>query len=43
MKERLNRAGIDPAGGTAEEFGGFIRTEFDKWGQVVKAAGIKAN
>jgi tripartite-type tricarboxylate transporter receptor subunit TctC len=42
VKERLNRAGIDPAGGTPEEFGRFIHTEFDKWGQVVKAAGIKA-
>jgi tripartite-type tricarboxylate transporter receptor subunit TctC len=43
VKERLNRAGIDPAGGTPEEFGSFIRSEFEKWGPVVKAAGVKAN
>jgi tripartite-type tricarboxylate transporter receptor subunit TctC len=43
VKERLNRAGIDPAGGTPEEFGAFIRAEFEKWGPVVKAAGVKPN
>jgi tripartite-type tricarboxylate transporter receptor subunit TctC len=43
VKERLTRAGIDAAGGTPEEFGKFIRVEFDKWGPVVKAAGVKAN
>jgi tripartite-type tricarboxylate transporter receptor subunit TctC len=43
VKEKLNRAGIDPAGGTPEEFGRFIRSEYDKWGPVVKAAGVKAN
>jgi tripartite-type tricarboxylate transporter receptor subunit TctC len=43
VKEKLTRAGIDAAGGTPEEFGKFIRAEFDKWGPVVKAAGVKAN
>jgi len=43
VKEKLTRAGIDAAGGTPEEFGQFIRAEFDKWGPVVKAAGVKAN
>ncbi|HKA43102.1 MAG TPA: tripartite tricarboxylate transporter substrate binding protein [Burkholderiales bacterium] len=43
VKDRLTGAGIDAAGGTPEEFGNFIRAEFDKWGPVVKSAGVKAN
>jgi tripartite-type tricarboxylate transporter receptor subunit TctC len=43
VKEKLTRAGIDAAGGTPEDFGKFIRAEFEKWGPVVKAAGVKAN
>ena len=43
VKEKLIRAGIDAAGGTPEEFGSFIRAEFEKWGPVVKAAGVKPN
>ena len=43
VKEKLTRAGIDAAGGSPEEFGRFIRAELDKWGPVVKAAGVKAN
>ena len=43
VKDRLAAASIDTLGGTPEAFSQFIRTELDKWGQVVKAAGIKAN
>ena len=43
LKDRLTVAGIDTAGSTPEEFGKFIRAELDKWGPVVKAAGVKAN
>ena len=43
VKERLTVAGIEVAGGTQEDFGKFIRAEYDKWGPVVKAAGVKAN
>ena len=43
VKEKLTNAGIDAAGGTPEEFGRFIRAESDKWGPVVKAAGVKPN
>jgi tripartite-type tricarboxylate transporter receptor subunit TctC len=34
--------GAEPANRTPEEFGKWIRTEMDKWGKVVKVAGIKA-
>ena len=43
VKGRLTGAGIDAAGGTPEAFGKFIRSELDKWGPVVKAAGVKVN
>jgi len=43
VKERLTRAGVDAAGGTPEAFAGFIRAEVEKWGAVVKAAGVKVN
>jgi tripartite-type tricarboxylate transporter receptor subunit TctC len=41
VKDRLEGAGIDAAGGTPEEFGKFIRDEIAKWGPVVTAAGAK--
>jgi tripartite-type tricarboxylate transporter receptor subunit TctC len=41
VKDKLTRAGIDAAGGTPEEFGKFMRAELEKWGPVVKAAGVK--
>src|SRR5262245_23725580 len=43
VKDKLTNAGIDAAGGTPEEFGRFIRAEYDKWGPVVKAAGVQPN
>jgi tripartite-type tricarboxylate transporter receptor subunit TctC len=43
VKDKLTNAGIDAAGSTPDEFGRFIRAEYDKWGPVVKAAGVKAN
>ena len=41
VKERLAAASIDTHGGSPEEFAKFIRAELDKWGPVVKAAGVK--
>ena len=43
VKDRLAIAGIDAAGSTPEEFGKFMRAEYDKWGPVVKAAGAKVD
>ena len=43
VKDRLQAASIETAGGTPEEFTRFIRTELDKWGPVIKAAGVKVN
>lgn len=43
VKEKLTAVSIETAGGTPEAFAKFIRTELDKWGPVVKAAGVKLN
>ena len=40
--DQLAKTGVEPAAMTPEEFGRYIKTEFDTWGKVVKQAGIKA-
>jgi tripartite-type tricarboxylate transporter receptor subunit TctC len=41
LKERLLGAGIQPAGGTPEQFASFIRSETQRYAIVIKDAGIK--
>ena len=41
MKEKLAANGVDPLGGTPEQFAEFIRSESVRFGKVIKAAGIK--
>jgi len=41
IRERLTVEGADPVGNTPEEFGRFLKSETDKWGKVVRAAGIQ--
>jgi tripartite-type tricarboxylate transporter receptor subunit TctC len=41
--ERLRALGAAPVGSTPEQFADFIRTEHEKWGPVIKAAGIKGD
>jgi tripartite-type tricarboxylate transporter receptor subunit TctC len=41
VRQRLETLGLDPIGGTPEEFAGKIRKDFDKWSKVVNAAHIK--
>ena len=43
VQERYARAGIEPVGGGAEEFGVLITQEIAKWGKVVKDANLKAD
>ena len=42
VPERLLADGAEPVGNSPEQFGAFIRSEIDKWGKVIKAAGLKA-
>ncbi|MCU0897859.1 MAG: tripartite tricarboxylate transporter substrate binding protein [Burkholderiales bacterium] len=41
VKARLNAAGLEPVGGTPEDFGRLIRSEADRWAPVVKRTGAK--
>ena len=41
MKARLADLGAEPMLMTPAEFGAYIASETEKWGKVVKSAGIK--
>ena len=38
---KLTQQGAIVAGGTPEEFAAFMQGEFERWGDVIKKAGIK--
>ena len=40
VRQKLQDAGIEPGGGTPQQFADFIGTEMVKWGKVAKGAGI---
>ena len=41
MKARMAQNGVEPIGGTPEQFRDYIRSESDRFGKVINAAGIK--
>ena len=41
VSERFLNEGVEPMGGTPEQFGAFIRDEINKYAKVVKAANLK--
>ena len=41
VRSRLVSAGIEIQGGTPEQFGNVIKAEIDKWGRIVREAGIQ--
>jgi len=43
VRERLEAQGAEVIGSTPEEFAAFIRSETERWGKVIKTAGIKAD
>jgi len=43
VRAKLQGAGIEIQGGTPEQFGNVIKSEVEKWGRIVKAAGIQAD
>src|ERR1700704_6498600 len=42
VKDRLNTLGAAPIGSSPKEFDAVIRADYEKWGPIIKAAGIKA-
>lgn len=43
VKQRLSNAGLEAAPTSAEEFQAIIRKEYERWGTVVKRAGLKVD
>ena len=43
VQSRMIDEGADPAGGTPEQFGAFVRREYEKWRGVVQASGATVN
>jgi len=43
LRERLGSQGADVVGGTPEEFGRVIQSDFAKWAKVVKASGARVD
>ena len=42
VKERLGKLGATPIGSTPQAFDAKIHADYDKWGPIIQAAGIKA-
>jgi tripartite-type tricarboxylate transporter receptor subunit TctC len=43
LRETLASQGASVRGGTPAQFSTFFLAEYDKWGKIVKAAGVKAD
>ena len=41
VRARLSELGYDVLGGTPEDYGRVIRAEMEKWGKIIRDAGIK--
>ena len=42
VKERLAKLGAQPIGSSPQQFDAKIRADYEKWGPIIKAAGMKA-
>jgi tripartite-type tricarboxylate transporter receptor subunit TctC len=40
LRAKLQKTGLDPQPTSPEEFGKLIRSEIEKWGDVIESAGI---
>ena len=43
VKDTFTQAGVSPAANTPDQFAGFIRDEIERWGRLVKSAGISGD
>jgi len=42
VRQRLAKLGASPIGSSPQQFEARIRADYDKWGPIIAAAGIKA-
>ena len=42
-RERMAALGLEPAGGTPEAFGEFVKEDIARWAKVIKAANVRAD
>ena len=42
FRDKLLIQGADAVGSTPDEFAAFVRSEYSRWGQLVRQSGIKA-
>ena len=43
VKQRLAADAAEPAGGSPRELAAYLKTDYERWGKVVKASGIRAD
>ena len=43
VRERMTALGLEPAGGTPEAFGEFVKEDIARWAKVIKAANVRAD
>ncbi len=43
VQQLLASSGVDPTPTTPEEFGTYLKSEYDKWGKVVRDSGATVN
>ena len=41
VRARFAADGVEALGSTPEEFGAYIKSEIERWGRVIKAAGVR--
>jgi tripartite-type tricarboxylate transporter receptor subunit TctC len=41
VRERIAAQGVSPAGGTSEAFAEFVKSDYARWGKIVKESGVK--
>jgi tripartite-type tricarboxylate transporter receptor subunit TctC len=43
VKRRLAADAAEPGGGSPGDLAAYLKTDYERWGRVVKASGIRAN
>jgi tripartite-type tricarboxylate transporter receptor subunit TctC len=43
FRKRLDELMLDPGGSTPEEFGAYVRSNYERVGRVIRSANIKAD